>query len=165
MDFISYDAKISYLNKFAQERIQELQEAFIKKEENSNFSDRVLLKILDNLHVNFKNIHIRIEENIKAPFYCFGVTLREMLIVNTNENWVEQFIDRNKNKNIDVYKLLKISNFGIYLNSHENNFLSQHEENKNEIKQKMYEILPLGSEKADSIRYLIEPSTNILLII
>jgi vacuolar protein sorting-associated protein 13A/C len=159
MDFISYDAKISYLNKFAQERIQELQEAFIKKEENSNFSERALLKILDNLHVNFKNIHIRIEENIQAPFYSFGVTLKEMLVVNTNENWVEQFIDRNKTKNINVYKLLKISNFGIYLNSNENNFLTQHEANKDEIRRKMNEMLPLGSQKAQSIKYLIQPST------
>jgi len=158
IDSISYEAKIAYLNKFAQERIQELQDAFATKTENSSFSDRVLIKILDNLHVNFKNIHIRVEEKLKAPYYSIGVTLQEMLIVNTNDNWVEQFIDRNKNKNIDVFKLLKISHFGLYLKCNENYFISQEGLTKDIIRSKMNEILPLNSQCASGIEYLIKPS-------
>jgi hypothetical protein len=161
LDYISYDAKIGYLKNFTRDRILELVDAFSTKDaSSSSYSDRVLLKILDNLHVNFKNIHIRIEEPIKVPFYSFGITLEEMLVVNTNENWEQKFIDRNKNKNINVFKLLKISNCGIYFNSNENKFLST---NKANILEEMDKIFKLGSAYANDIDYLIKPSHNFLI--
>ena len=104
--------------KFANERIYQLSQALANKNNNStdtsggSYIDRVMMKVLDNLHVNFKNINIRIEDNEnKISRYSLGLTLQEMFVVNTNEKWEQEFIDRNVNKNINVYKLLKISNF------------------------------------------------------
>lgn len=162
LDYISFDSKIAYLNKFAQNRIQELVEAFTKKEGegSSTYGDRIILKILDNLHVNFKNIHLRIEEPNKSPFYSIGVTLQEMLVVNTNENWEQKFIDRNVNKNINVFKLLKISNFGIYMKTNEEYFLSNRGLEKEEIRSELDNMFSIGSSQAINIEYLIKPSKS-----
>jgi len=162
LDYISFDSKIAYLNKFAQNRIQELVEAFTTKEGegSSSYGDRVILKILDNLHVNFKNIHLRIEEPNKSPFYSIGVTLQEMLVVNTNENWEQKFIDRNVNKNINVFKLLKISNFGIYMKTNEDYFLSNRGLEKDEIRSELDNMFSIGSSHASNIEYLIKPSKS-----
>jgi vacuolar protein sorting-associated protein 13A/C len=156
LDYISYEAKLNFLNKFVQERILELTEAFQEEsQKSSTYSDRVMLKILDNLHINFKNIHIRIEEPNKPPFYCIGVTLKEMLVVNTNENWEQKFIDRNKNKNISVFKLLKISNFGIYLKSSDNLFISKGINHKSDM-----DLLYDADKNICNLEYLVKPSNN-----
>ena len=90
------------------------------KEKQNSFWDRLFVKILDNLQVKFKNVHIRIEAHFNNNHISLGISLKEMFVVNTNEEWQEEFIDRNINKNINIFKLLKISNFGIYLNQNEN---------------------------------------------
>jgi vacuolar protein sorting-associated protein 13A/C len=154
LDYISYEAKLNFLNKFVQERILELTEAFqTESQKSSSYSDRVMLKILDNLHVNFKNIHLRIEEPHKSPFYCIGVTLNEMLVVNTNENWEQKFIDRNKNKNISVFKLLKITNFGIYLKTSDNIFISNGSNYKPDM-----DLLYNVDKHICNLEYLVKPS-------
>ena len=153
---------MGYLKKFVQERVQQLQDAFITKDgEKSSYTDRVILKILDNLHLNFKNINIRIEEPNKNPCYSLGLTLEEMFVVNTNENWEEKFIDRSTNKFVDVHKLLKIKNFGIYLKTDEAYFISTKNLKIPEIKQEMDVFFPLNTAQAKDIDYLIKPS-NIL---
>ena len=153
LDYISYEAKVAFLNKFAQDRLLELTEAF--QAEKSSYGDRVMLKVLDNLHVNFKNIHIRIEEPNKAPLYSLGITLKEMLVVNTNENWEQKFIDRNKDKNINVFKLLKISNLGVYLKTAETMFLSK-EDNYKVSMGRLFN----AEQTACNLEYLVKPSKN-----
>ena len=160
IDYNSYENKIYYMMKFANDRIYQLSQALKNKDNNNNESgsyfDRVIVKVLDNLHVNFKNINVRIEDNSnKISKYSLGLTLQEMFVVNTNENWEQEFIDRNVNKNIDVFKLLRISNFGLYLQMEETHFIS--EANIEDIGKKMQEFFPYGNEKAKDIEYLIQP--------
>jgi vacuolar protein sorting-associated protein 13A/C len=153
LDFISFDHKINCLKKFATGRLSELQGAFAKDEKSDGYFDRVLVKVLDNLQVNIKNIHIRIEEP-KAPSYSLGITLEEIFIVNTDDKWEQKFIDRNKNKNIDIFKQLKILNFGLYLRTNETYFISQCED----VKSEMDNLFPLNCPYAKNIDYLIRPS-------
>ena len=82
LDYISYDSKIKSLLSFANNKFDEIKLALEKKE--SSYSDRVLLKILDNLHLNFKNLHIRIEESNFKPYFAFGITMHSLNIVNTD---------------------------------------------------------------------------------
>lgn len=156
LDFISFDAKISQIKKFAINRLAELQEAFTKDEKSAGYFDRVMTKVLDNLHLNIKNIHIRIEEP-KNLSYSLGLTLEEIFIVNTNEKWEQIFIDRNKQKNINVFKLLKISNLGIYLKTKETYIISNIED-KAKIRTEMDTFFPLKAAQAMDIDYLVKPS-------
>lgn len=154
LDFYSGDYKLNLLKKFFQTRIAELTEAFVQEEKSSGYADRVLVKILDNLHINFKNLHIRIEDTTKRPFYSLGFTLEEMLVVNTNEKWEEKFIDRNKQKDINVFKLLKIKNFGFYLKTEENFFISTYEDKKR-VYAEMNKIW--DGKSTNNFNYLIKP--------
>ena len=129
LDFHSFEAKLSYLNSFFEKKINELTEAMENKEKeknnNNNYLDKIKIKILDNLHVNFKKIHLRIEDLNDYSKYSLGFTLDELLVINTNSNWEESFINRTENSNLNenIYKLLKIKNFGFYLNLNESKFL------------------------------------------
>ena len=181
-DYNNYENKLYYLLQFSNERMLQLTQSFIeetKKLENSDqneisstekqnsFWDGLIIKILDNLQVRFKNVHIRIEAPFDNNHTSFGVSLKELFVVNTNEQWEEEFIDRNVNKNVNIFKLLKISNFGIYLNPNEKyltyNIYKENIDSKNEkeiqdlIGEQMNNIFPEGEQKLPNMEYLIEP--------
>ena len=178
-DYNNYENKLYYLLQFSNERMLQLTQSFIeetKKLENSDqvsnekqnsFWDGIFVKVLDNLQVKFKNVHIRIEAPFDNNHTSLGISLEEMFVVNTNEEWEEEFIDRNVNKNINIFKLLKISNFGIYLNPNENlllyNIYKENLDTKNEseikdiIEEHMNKLFPEEEQKLPDMEYLIEP--------
>nr|KAJ3420850.1 hypothetical protein HK105_005137 [Polyrhizophydium stewartii] len=62
-------------------------------EEENTFLAQLTTKILDNLQLSISNIHIRYEDpsiSTKAPF-SVGITLAELSVVSTDENWKEGF--------------------------------------------------------------------------
>ena len=181
-DYNSYENKLYYLLQFSNERMLQLTQSFIEeakklenadqqidssKEKQNSFWDGLFVKILDNLQVKFKNVHIRIEAPFNNNHTSLGISLKEMFVVNTNEEWQEEFIDRNINKNINIFKLLKISNFGIYLNPNENlliyNIYKENIKEKNEkevqdiLEEHMNKLFPEEEEKLIDMEYLIEP--------
>jgi len=158
IDFISYEKKIKILKNFAYARIQELTEA-LSKEKSSGYVDRITLKIIDNLQINFSNIHIRFEDFFMNPSYSLGITLQNIFVINTDSNWQQIFIDRNSNKQLDVFKLLNISNFGIYLNIDEKENIST-VENINQVENKLAELFPKEAAKIENVEYLIKPGKN-----
>ena len=85
--------------------------------EDNGFVSRMIMKIVDNIQITVKNIHIRFEDSISKK-YAFGVTLQELLIQTVNKEGKPEFIDRTdqKFKNIPLRKKLLLSNFGIYWN-------------------------------------------------
>lgn len=164
IDYISYQAKLKNLTNFANDRLFQLAETLNKQKDESALSksstgyiDKVLVKVLDNLNVNMKNINIRLEDLTKPScISSLGITLEELFIVNTDENWEQKFIDRNVNKNINVFKLLKISNFGLYLRCNDTESYSSFPiEN---IWDKMVKFYPFDAKRAKDVDYLIEPS-------
>ena len=62
IDYYSYEVKLKYLERFFTSKITELKDAFNAKNKKPIQSDtyltRLQMKIIDNLHINFKNIHI-----------------------------------------------------------------------------------------------------------
>ena len=180
LDYTSYESKIQMLMKHCQEKYLKLVESFNEVDTNKQkgYTERVLLKIIDNIHLTINNINIRIEEYNNNP-YSIGITMKEMLVINTNQNWERHFIDRNIEKNATIYKLLQISKFGLYLkvNEEENNFISKikdieeryinmkkliESENEEELKKKTcYLIEPLDiSLKMKQLNDTIENKNN-----
>jgi len=79
----------------------------------------MLTKIVDNIQVQIKNIHIRYEDTMffKQPL-SMGITLERLSIKTTNEEWVPEFIDRTlpANKHKPLQKHLDLRNVGFYCN-------------------------------------------------
>jgi hypothetical protein len=156
IDFISFDKKINDIKNFAFSRIQELTEA-LSKEKSNTYLDKVFLKIFDNLQLNFSNIHIRFEDFCLSPAYSLGFTLQNISIVNTDGMFNQIFIDRSSNKDLDVFKLLKISNFGLFLKINDHLNISSLE-NNSAIENKLNELFPMDSSHIKDMEYLIKPS-------
>jgi vacuolar protein sorting-associated protein 13A/C len=58
---------------------------------------RYLTKIVDNVQLTVKNIHIRYEDEFSAGAgsnFSFGLTLKEFSANTTNQNWQTGFYDR-----------------------------------------------------------------------
>lgn len=74
-------------------------------------------KVVDNIQVSIKNIHIRYEDsvNLTKPL-SLGLTMEKLDIETTNENWENQFIDRtiSENKSKPMQKIISLSHCGIY---------------------------------------------------
>jgi len=119
IDSISIKSKLKMLRQYTKQHLDELKEK-IEGEKNKNYLDKLLIKILDNLHIIFKNINIICKENGNS----FSIKLDEIVVVNTNSNFEQVFIDRSKegkktnenDKVKQIFKLLKISGFSINLN-------------------------------------------------
>lgn len=77
----------------------------------------MVTKIIDNIQVTVKDIHVRYEDDITNQ-YSFGVTLEELKIFTVNNNGQPEFIDRTKKEyeNEPLRKKLLLSNFGVYWN-------------------------------------------------
>ncbi|ERT03326.1 hypothetical protein HMPREF1624_01637 [Sporothrix schenckii ATCC 58251] len=65
-----------------------------EQQKSQSFTQSLVTKIVDNLQISVKNIHIRYEDSISAPGHPFalGVTLEEFSAVSTDEGWRPAFI-------------------------------------------------------------------------
>ncbi|KAG0637605.1 hypothetical protein HOY80DRAFT_1138202 [Tuber brumale] len=90
-------------------------------QKNQSFTNSLVTKILDNLQITVKNIHIRYEDSLSTPGHPFslGFTLEEFSAVSTNENWEPNFIQDNVSV---THKLAKLGSLAIYWNTDSENF-------------------------------------------
>ena len=124
-------------------------------------------KIIDNIQVSIKNIHIRHEDciNFGLPL-SFGLTMEKLEIETTNENWQSQFIDRTyqENKYKPLQKIINLSNLGFYccprdLMSRQINKIEDPEEQS----KRFGELFPPGSTLSEIYKnsYISKPVTSL----
>ena len=75
--------------------------------------EKMMGKVIDNLQISIKNIHIRIE----FPDFSAGFTLESLETFTTNDMWVKDFTDRYKKGKAReaIHKLLNINRISFYL--------------------------------------------------
>lgn len=81
-----------------------------------SFTTQLITKIVDNLQVTIKNIHIRFEDSTSNPerMFAVGVTLKSLSAVSTDADWNDSFI---VNPQDAVNKLVKLHSFSVYWNT------------------------------------------------
>ncbi len=106
-------------------------------EQQAGYFEKIKLRIIDNLQVNIKSIHIRFEnEGVEGLHdemkYSWGITLDRLEIYTTDDNWKKKFFDRTdaKNKDKNMNKLLILGSFCVYWNSDEKNQLTNKSSNE-----------------------------------
>lgn len=86
-------------------------------EEKEGFLVNMLTRIVDNLQIQIKGIHVRYEDVMfgKEPL-SMGITLEKFQAKTTNEKWEPEFIDRTQtaNKYKPLQKHIELSNVGLY---------------------------------------------------
>ncbi|KAJ1943392.1 Vacuolar protein sorting-associated protein 13, partial [Kickxella alabastrina] len=78
-----------------------------------SFTEQLVAKIVDNLQIVIKNIHVRYEDHISNPEHMFAVggTLGELSAVSTDEAWRQAFLNDSGNV---IRKMLKLAQFSMY---------------------------------------------------
>ncbi|KAI0308206.1 hypothetical protein B0F90DRAFT_1833497 [Multifurca ochricompacta] len=84
--------------------------------QNQGFVESFLAKLLNNIQVTVKNVHIRYEDKISVPGHPFavGVTLSSFSAVSVDENWVPAFIEGSSKT---VHKLAKLEYLAGYFDT------------------------------------------------
>ncbi|KUJ15268.1 putative vacuolar protein sorting-associated protein 13 [Mollisia scopiformis] len=109
-------------------KIEKLDSAEMLKERNSeglsqeeqqksqSFTDSLVTKIVDNLQITVKNIHVRYEDSISAPGHPFalGLTLKEFSAISTDGNWKPTYI---QNSVGTTHKLATLGALALYWNT------------------------------------------------
>ncbi|KAI9814573.1 MAG: hypothetical protein M1827_003128 [Pycnora praestabilis] len=87
-----------------------------EQQKNQSFTDSLVTRIIDNLQVTIKNIHIRYEDSVSAlenPF-ALGLTLEEFSAVSTDKDWRPSFI---QTSTATTHKLATLKALAIYWNT------------------------------------------------
>ena len=106
--------------------------------EDDTFMDKMLIRIIDNVQLTIKNIHVRLEDQLDPNNrFSLGLCLEEFQLFTTNADWHKQFIDRTQpqHKHEPMRKQLILNNLGIYWNENPSDlsflaFSQNHEKNK-----------------------------------
>ncbi|KAH8890292.1 vacuolar protein sorting-associated protein 13 [Thozetella sp. PMI_491] len=87
-----------------------------EQKKSQSFTQSLVTKIVDNLQVTVKNIHVRYEDAISAPGHPFalGVTLEEFSAVSTDGQWTPTFIQDSAQT---THKLATLEALAIYWNT------------------------------------------------
>lgn len=67
-------------------------------DENQGYFSKLAMKVLDNISVSIKDIHVRFEDHFSTldQSYSFGLVLKRLEIQTTNENWERKYVDRSE---------------------------------------------------------------------
>lgn len=78
-----------------------------------SFTEALVNKIVDNLQITIKNIHVRFQYPTETHPFALGFTLQELSAVSTNENWEPAFVE----SSIVTHKLATLKSLAFYWNS------------------------------------------------
>lgn len=87
-----------------------------EQKKSQSFTESLVTKIVDNLQVTVKNIHVRYEDSLSAPGHPFalGVTLEEFSAVSTDGNWKPTFI---QDSSTTTHKMATLGALSVYWNT------------------------------------------------
>lgn len=87
-----------------------------EQKKTQSFTQSLVTKIVDNLQVTVKNIHVRYEDSISAPGHPFalGLILEEFSAVSTDGQWKPTFI---QDSDTTTHKLATLGALAVYWNT------------------------------------------------
>lgn len=117
---------------------------------NESFTESLITKIVDNLQVTIKNIHIRYEDDsvLTENPYSLGLLLEELSAVSTDEGWNPSFISITQEL---TRKLVRLKSFACYMDT---NSSSVYDEDKEKLLRTLKQIF---SDPKNAHQYLLKP--------
>ncbi|CAE6434049.1 unnamed protein product, partial [Rhizoctonia solani] len=85
-------------------------------QQHQGLIESVVGRIVNNLQITVKNIHIRYEDSISAPGHPFsaGITLAGFTAKSVDENWIPTFIQDTR---AGIHKLANLESLSVYFNT------------------------------------------------
>ncbi|KIY71623.1 vacuolar protein sorting-associated protein 13 [Cylindrobasidium torrendii FP15055 ss-10] len=109
-------------------------------------------KIINNIQVTIKNIHVRYEDKLSVPGHPFavGITLASLSAVSVDDQWKPAFIDSSAGA---IHKLAELQSLAVYFDT---DSPSQAGLPKNEFLQRFMEMIASNSRHADH-QFILKP--------
>ncbi|BGP36549.1 Vacuolar protein sorting-associated protein 13 [Rhodotorula kratochvilovae] len=87
-----------------------------EEQKNQSFTASLINKIVDNLQIEVRNIHVRYEDKLSVPGHPFsvGLTLARFSAVSTDANWQPAYITNAKG---GVHKLATLDSLAVYFDT------------------------------------------------
>ncbi|TPX68863.1 hypothetical protein SpCBS45565_g02841 [Spizellomyces sp. 'palustris'] len=123
------------------------------KQNDSTFMTQLVTKIVDNLQITMKNIHIRYEDSLSNPSNPFsvGITLEELSAVSCDQNWQPAFIHEQTEL---IRKLSRLGSLALYFNTHSESFSGKSPE---EFMKIFHESIATGERIPINQQYILKP--------
>ena len=152
----SADIKCELLEKIGKKMLIALE----KEAEKKGYFQNLVTKIIDNVQILIKDIHIRMEDQSGGIPYSTGLFLQELRMETTDEGGETMFIDRTqeKHKFAPLFKFLDLVNIGLYWNPKEKKIISDLEGGDQEKDKAFIDILGDVKNKY----YILHPMSLIL---
>ncbi|XP_049821668.1 intermembrane lipid transfer protein Vps13-like isoform X2 [Aethina tumida] len=108
-----YERKLQQL--LAVENAKKLEAEKDKPKTDYTFVEKLSIQIVKNIRFSIKNIHIRYEDEITSPNpFAIGVTLGQLEVVSTDENWQKAISTADITK---IFKILELESLSLYWNT------------------------------------------------
>ncbi|EAZ62765.2 vacuolar sorting [Scheffersomyces stipitis CBS 6054] len=121
--------------------------------QNETFTESLITKIVDNLQVTIKNIHIRYEDDsvlAESP-YALGISLNELSAVSTDEGWKPSFIEITQTL---TRKLLTLKYLSCYMNTESSSIYT---DNYEDLLNRFKESIITDQNYSIDLQFLIKP--------
>ncbi|KAK6455080.1 vacuolar sorting [Scheffersomyces xylosifermentans] len=120
---------------------------------NETFTESLITKIVDNLQITIKNIHVRYEDDsvlAESP-YSVGISLHELSAVSTDESWLPSFISITQAL---TRKLLTLKYLSCYMNTQSTTIYT---EDEGKLLQNFKESITTDSNASLDLQFLLKP--------
>ncbi|KAL3674676.1 hypothetical protein V7S43_000616 [Phytophthora oleae] len=81
------------------------------------FAARLINKIIDNLELHIRRIHIRVEDHTTGDHpFAMGLTIESVHVQSTNSNWQPSYVDTSKSNEPRIFKIVELNHLSVYCN-------------------------------------------------
>ncbi|GLB36151.1 putative vacuolar protein sorting-associated protein [Lyophyllum shimeji] len=114
--------------------------------------ESLIAKVINNLQITVKNIHVRYEDNLSVPGHPFaaGVTLAGFSAASVNDEWHPAFIESTAGA---IHKLAKLQSLALYFDT---DALSMASLSPLEAKKKFFDMISHG-ERGNGHQFILNP--------
>lgn len=122
-------------------------------QKSESFTSSLVTKIVDNLQITVRNIHVRYEDKLSNPEHPFaaGFTLSEFSAVSTDANWNPTFI---QNSAEGIHKLARLESLSLYWDTDSISLAGMNDFDAS--KEKFDQLIPKEGQ-SPSHQYILKP--------
>ncbi|TMW64890.1 hypothetical protein Poli38472_009057 [Pythium oligandrum] len=90
-----------------------------KRSGEDGFAARLINKIIDNIELHVRRIHVRLEDHTTGDHpFSVGLTVESVHAQSTNSNWQRSYVDNSTSNEPRIYKVIELNHMSIYLDPH-----------------------------------------------
>ncbi|XP_058837903.1 intermembrane lipid transfer protein Vps13 isoform X2 [Topomyia yanbarensis] len=149
----AFDAKKAELARIEQAKKNE--EEKDKPVADKSFAEKLTAQIVNNVQIKISDIHVRYEDTTTTGYpFAFGVTLSNLSVHTTDENWMQTLVSQSVTK---IYKVAQMEMLSVYMNCNTQLF---QEQDQSMYKTLFQETIASKNQKPEGYHYIFGPISS-----